>query len=73
MEAWREKRRGLETGTENGFPKVVSGERIHSLTLPFCQPLSPKGSSFHDVTGPKQPEPHGCRVKEKRLTGLFPG
>lgn len=28
---------------------------------------------LHDVTGPKQPEPHGCGVKGKRLTGIVPG
>lgn len=54
-----------------GFQEVVSGERIQ-FDMALLPTTEPKGL-FHDVTGPKQPEPHGCRVKEKRLTGLFPG
>lgn len=65
---------GLEAGTENGYPRNGSGERMCSLTQPFCQALTPKGS----VPVPKQPEPHGCsvkgkRLKGKRLTGIVPG
>lgn len=74
VEAWREKRRDWKLGQKMGIQETVSGERMCSLTQPFCQALTSKGS----VPVPKQPEPHGCsvkgkRLKGKRLTGIFPG
>lgn len=72
MEAWRQKRRGLEAETENGCP----GSGLWWEDMQFHVALLPttdRKGLLHDVTGPKQPEPHGCGVKGKRLTGIVPG
>lgn len=40
--------------------------------MTFLPSTDPKGL-FHNLTGLKQPELHGCSVKRKRLTGIVPG